>query len=240
MPALRKDMMGAGTHAGERLVHWLTSSAMSVKGFCMQSLSLERGCSSRLIPKFGLCEEMFGANIVRLNKCPAMGRYDMFNVRLSYMEVLPTRRYVLHSAFHGPSVRSGRYLGPSLDTILPEATPDEPCSFVAVEVPGLPEVLTQYVVVCFLCILLCYVLASSAAACTKCCNMRCMCMSAMRKINLHANGCWTICPMYKPSICIFALCFAGKDPIRLQKRLYMKQQLLPLPDCRAILQSEDF
>ena len=113
----------------------------------MQSLSLERGCSSRLIPKFGSCEEMFGANIGRLNKCPVMGSYDMFNVRLSYVEVLPTRRYVLHSAFHGPSVRSGRYLGPSLDTILSEATPDEPCSIVAVEVPGLPEVLTQSVVV---------------------------------------------------------------------------------------------
>ncbi|EIE26144.1 P-loop containing nucleoside triphosphate hydrolase protein [Coccomyxa subellipsoidea C-169] len=66
-------------------------------------------------------------------------RYDMFNVRLSYATVFPTRRYTLQSAWRSPSVSVGRYLGPSLDYILPATSKDEPPVLAVVEVPGLPE-----------------------------------------------------------------------------------------------------
>ena len=64
----------------------------------------------------------------------------MFNVRLSYATVFPTRRYTLQSAWRSPSVSVGRYLGPSLDYILPATSKDEPPVLAVVEVPGLPEV----------------------------------------------------------------------------------------------------
>lgn len=71
-------------------------------------------------------------------------RYDMFNVRLSYATVRPTRRYKLHSSFPGSdtsAIKSGRYLGPSLQLILPRSSLDGGSSTLAVlEVPGLPEV----------------------------------------------------------------------------------------------------
>lgn len=75
----------------------------------------------------------------------------MFNVRLSYATVFPTRRYTLQSAWRSPSVSVGRYLGPSLDYILPATSKDEPPVLAVVEVPGLPEVQPPPPLSCCLC-----------------------------------------------------------------------------------------
>ncbi|BDA50870.1 probable helicase MOV-10 at C-terminar half [Coccomyxa sp. Obi] len=68
-------------------------------------------------------------------------RYDMFNVRLSYALVQATRRYMLYSTWPpGSEVKTnGRYLGPSLEHILPPALMERPFKLAVVDVPGLPE-----------------------------------------------------------------------------------------------------